>query len=238
MRGRTWSSARRTSPAPSRTTSWCRRRWWRSQPKVAQKIVNAWYDTLAYIDANPDKALKIMADKAEFSTADYQDLASGTKIFTVDEAIAAFQPGDTVTSLEYTAGSDQPVPGEVGPHQEAGVAQGPVRTAVHRGLRRRPSVVVTTTSATAQSTRPSRGTREGPSAARAASSAGRHPDRHAHRARGARDRRAVRVLVARRRRAGEDASSSPTRPTRSADSRPTGTAVTSGPTSGRAACAS
>jgi len=78
------------------------------QPKVAQKLVNAWYDTLAYIDANPDKALKIMADKAELSTADYSDLASGTKIFTVDEAIAAFQPGDTTTSLEYTAGLINP----------------------------------------------------------------------------------------------------------------------------------
>ncbi len=77
-------------------------------PKVAQKIVNAWYDTLAYIDANPDKALKIMADKAELSTADYSDLASGTKLFTVDEAIAAFQPGDTVTSLEHTAGLINP----------------------------------------------------------------------------------------------------------------------------------
>ena len=29
-----------------------------------------------------------MADKAELSTADYQDLANGTKIFTVDEALA------------------------------------------------------------------------------------------------------------------------------------------------------
>jgi NitT/TauT family transport system substrate-binding protein len=73
------------------------------KPKVAQKLVNAWYDTLAYIQANPEKALKIMADKAELSTKDYEDLANGTKIFTVDEAIAAFQPGDTTTSLQHTA---------------------------------------------------------------------------------------------------------------------------------------
>ncbi len=70
--------------------------------------MNAWYDTLAYIQANPDKALKIMADKAELSTADYQDLAKGTKIFTVADALAAFQPGDSVTSLEYTAGLINP----------------------------------------------------------------------------------------------------------------------------------
>jgi len=72
-------------------------------PKVAQKIVNAWYDTLAYIQANPEKANKIMADKAELSAADYADLANGTKIFTVDEALAAFQPGTDSTSLQYMA---------------------------------------------------------------------------------------------------------------------------------------
>jgi len=78
------------------------------QPKVAQKIVNAWYDTLDYIQANPKKSLKIMADVAKVSTKDYQDLASGTKIFTVDEALQAFQPGSTTTSLQYTAGLINP----------------------------------------------------------------------------------------------------------------------------------
>ncbi|MET0628709.1 MAG: ABC transporter substrate-binding protein [Acidimicrobiia bacterium] len=73
------------------------------QPKVAQKIVNAWYDTLDYMTANPDEANKIMADAAEISPDDYADLAGGTKIFTVDEALAAFQPGTTTASLEYTA---------------------------------------------------------------------------------------------------------------------------------------
>jgi NitT/TauT family transport system substrate-binding protein len=73
------------------------------QPKVAQKIVNAWYDTLDYMTANPDEANKIMADAAEISPADYADLAGGTKIFTVDEALTAFQPGTTTASLEYTA---------------------------------------------------------------------------------------------------------------------------------------
>ncbi len=78
------------------------------QPNVAQKITNAWYDTLEYIQANPKKSVKIMADVAKVSTKDYQDLANGTKIFTVDEALQAFQPGDTTTSLEYTAGLINP----------------------------------------------------------------------------------------------------------------------------------
>lgn len=73
------------------------------QPKVAQKIVNAWYETLAYIDANPDEANKIMADAAELSESEYADLASGTKLFTVNESLTAFTPGTTTESLEYTA---------------------------------------------------------------------------------------------------------------------------------------
>ena len=78
------------------------------QPKIAQKIVNAWYDTLDYLKANPEKSLKIMAAAAKVSESEYQDFANGTKIFTVDDALAAFQPGDTTTSLTYTAGLINP----------------------------------------------------------------------------------------------------------------------------------
>ncbi len=108
------------------------------QPKVAQKIVNAWYDTLDYIAANPDKATKIMADAAQVSTADYDDFAKGTKIFSVDEALAAFTPSDAPTSLAAHGRPDQPLPREVGADQEAGVAEEPLRPAVHPGLRHRP----------------------------------------------------------------------------------------------------
>jgi len=73
------------------------------QPKVAQKIVNAWYDTLDYIAANPEQATKIMAKAAEVSQSDYEDFAKGTKIFSVDEALAAFTPSDAPTSLQHTA---------------------------------------------------------------------------------------------------------------------------------------
>jgi NitT/TauT family transport system substrate-binding protein len=73
------------------------------KPKVVQKIVNAWYDTLDYMQANPEESLKIMAEAAEVSEAEYEDFASGTKLFTVDEALVAFQSGDTTASLQYTA---------------------------------------------------------------------------------------------------------------------------------------
>jgi NitT/TauT family transport system substrate-binding protein len=73
------------------------------KPKVAQKIVNAWYDTLDYLKANHDKATKIMADVAQVSVSDYEDFASGTKLFMVGEAMAAFTPSDAPTSLQHTA---------------------------------------------------------------------------------------------------------------------------------------
>ena len=73
------------------------------QPKVAQKLVDAWYDTLDYIAANPDEAVAIMAEDAGISTGEYEDLASGTKLFTVDDALTAFQPGTDTTSLMHTA---------------------------------------------------------------------------------------------------------------------------------------
>ena len=78
------------------------------EPNVAQKIVNAWYDTLDYIQANPKKSARIMADVAKVSTKAYQNLANGTKIFSINDAVQAFQPGDTTTSLQYTAGLINP----------------------------------------------------------------------------------------------------------------------------------
>jgi hypothetical protein len=44
-----------------------------------------------------------MAKKAELSDSDYSDLAQGTKLFTVEEALAAFKDGNTPASLPYMA---------------------------------------------------------------------------------------------------------------------------------------
>ena len=73
------------------------------KPEAVQKLVDAWYLTLRYIDEHPDDALKIMADAAETSVADYDSLAEGTTIFTAEQAAAAFEDGDDTTSLLFTA---------------------------------------------------------------------------------------------------------------------------------------
>ncbi|MET0663062.1 MAG: aliphatic sulfonate ABC transporter substrate-binding protein [Ilumatobacteraceae bacterium] len=72
-------------------------------PAAVQKLVDAWYLTLEYMEANPDEATEIMAAVAETSVEEYEQFAEGTTLFSAEEALAAFQPGDDTTSLQYTA---------------------------------------------------------------------------------------------------------------------------------------
>jgi NitT/TauT family transport system substrate-binding protein len=74
------------------------------RPEAVQRFVDAWYDTLTWMEENPEDALEILAKAAELSTQEYDDLASGTTLFDVDEAIDAFEdrPGDP-TSLPEMA---------------------------------------------------------------------------------------------------------------------------------------
>jgi NitT/TauT family transport system substrate-binding protein len=73
------------------------------RPEDVQALVDAWYLTLAYIDEHPDEAIEIMADVAEVTPEEYEEFAAGTTLFSVDDALAAFEPGDDVTSLHFTA---------------------------------------------------------------------------------------------------------------------------------------
>ncbi len=72
-------------------------------PTAVQKLVDAWYLTLDYMKDNPDEATRIMAGVAETSVEEYEQFAEGTTLFTAEEALAAFQPGDDTTSLQHTA---------------------------------------------------------------------------------------------------------------------------------------
>ncbi|MFV0524371.1 MAG: aliphatic sulfonate ABC transporter substrate-binding protein [Acidimicrobiales bacterium] len=72
-------------------------------PDAVQKLVDVWYLTLDYINEHPDEATEIMATVAQTSVEEYQQFADGTTLFTAEEALAAFQPGDNTTSLLHTA---------------------------------------------------------------------------------------------------------------------------------------
>jgi NitT/TauT family transport system substrate-binding protein len=61
------------------------------RPEDVQKLVDAWYATLDFIEANPEEAVEIMAAVAEITPEEYASLEAGTKIFSAEEALAAFE---------------------------------------------------------------------------------------------------------------------------------------------------
>lgn len=73
-------------------------------PEQVQAMVDSWFATLDYMKANPDEAIKIMARRAGVSIDEYKEYAGGTRIFTIEENLKAFQPGNNMTSLSFAAG--------------------------------------------------------------------------------------------------------------------------------------
>jgi NitT/TauT family transport system substrate-binding protein len=83
------------------------------RPEDVQKLVDAWYLTLDYIEENPEESAEIMAERLGVTVDEYNDFASGTKIFSADEALTSLT-GDAETDLptmtetvnEFLAGTD------------------------------------------------------------------------------------------------------------------------------------
>jgi NitT/TauT family transport system substrate-binding protein len=76
-----------------------------AHPAEVQKLVNVWFDTIAYIKAYGPETAAIMAKKAGVSTADYAAYDKGTHIFTLDENKAAFAAGGDMSHLDFAAKS-------------------------------------------------------------------------------------------------------------------------------------
>lgn len=72
-------------------------------PEQVQAMVDSWFATLDYIKANSDRATDIMAKRAGVSVDEYKEYEQGTKIFTIEENLKAFQPGKDMSSLSYAA---------------------------------------------------------------------------------------------------------------------------------------
>jgi NitT/TauT family transport system substrate-binding protein len=79
------------------------RKFVNDHPKQVQAVVNSWFATLEYMNANPEKSAEITAKRAGVKLEEYKAYEGGTKIFTVAENLTAFQPGSTMTSLFYAA---------------------------------------------------------------------------------------------------------------------------------------
>lgn len=72
-------------------------------PEQVQALVDSWFATLDYLKANQTKAYEIMAKRAGVSLDEYKEYANGTRLFTLEENLKAFQPGNNMTSLLYAA---------------------------------------------------------------------------------------------------------------------------------------
>jgi NitT/TauT family transport system substrate-binding protein len=72
-------------------------------PDRVQAAVDSWFATLDYINKNKDKADAVMAKRGDVTVPEYQKYANGTKIFTIEENLKAFQSGTDNTSLSFVA---------------------------------------------------------------------------------------------------------------------------------------
>jgi len=74
-------------------------------PTEVQKLVDAWFDTIAYIEANKEESVAIMAKRAGVTPAEYADYDKGTTIFTKADNVSAFEPGSDMSHLDFAAKS-------------------------------------------------------------------------------------------------------------------------------------
>jgi NitT/TauT family transport system substrate-binding protein len=75
----------------------------KDHPTQVQAMVQTWFDTTAWIKANPAKAVDIMAKRGGVSAADYKSYDAGTTIFTRQQNLDAFASGSTPANLDYQA---------------------------------------------------------------------------------------------------------------------------------------
>ncbi|NJO39248.1 MAG: ABC transporter substrate-binding protein [Cyanobacteria bacterium RU_5_0] len=79
------------------------RKFVEANPDKVQAVVDSWFATLDYMNANLEQAYDIMAKRAGVSVDEYKQYADGTQIFTIEENLKAFQPANDMTSLLFAA---------------------------------------------------------------------------------------------------------------------------------------
>ncbi len=73
------------------------------QREQVQALVNTWFDILDFIKQNPQKADEIMANRANVTVEQLQLFKEGTKIFTIEENLEAFQDGEGMKYMPFAA---------------------------------------------------------------------------------------------------------------------------------------
>jgi NitT/TauT family transport system substrate-binding protein len=75
----------------------------KERPQDVQALVNTWFASLDLIRANREKAYAIMAKRAGVTVEEYKKYDAGTKLFSIEDNLKAFSPGNNMTSLAYAA---------------------------------------------------------------------------------------------------------------------------------------
>ncbi|MFD0659464.1 ABC transporter substrate-binding protein [Thermocatellispora tengchongensis] len=73
------------------------------RPEAVQALVKTWFDTTAWIAANREAAVAIMAKRAGVTPEEYQAYDEGTTIFSLEDNLAAFADGTTDANLNHQA---------------------------------------------------------------------------------------------------------------------------------------
>ena len=79
------------------------RKFVEENPDKVQALVNSWFATLDYMNKNPEKSYQIMAKRAGVPIEEYREYADGTRLFTIEENLQAFQAGNDLKSLPFAA---------------------------------------------------------------------------------------------------------------------------------------
>lgn len=68
-----------------------------------QKIVNAWFDAVDYLEKNPEESIDIIAKEAGITSEELTEGFKGFKMFTPEDNLASFKEGNSYDSFYYTA---------------------------------------------------------------------------------------------------------------------------------------
>jgi NitT/TauT family transport system substrate-binding protein len=75
------------------------------RPDDVQKVVDAWFAAVDWYlesEQNRQEAIDIMARKAEQTPEDFRTAFDSIKLFTLEDNLKAYEPGDTYESLQFT----------------------------------------------------------------------------------------------------------------------------------------
>ena len=79
------------------------RKFLEAHPDKVQAMVDSWFATLEALKTDSSGSVAIMSKRGGVSVEEYGEYAGGTKIFTLEENLRAFESGKDMNSLPYAA---------------------------------------------------------------------------------------------------------------------------------------